>query len=80
MPGLKLLLIRTEGACRLSELAADPSITLLIGPESGFAAEEASAAERVGRQALRLGPRVLRTGTAAAAALSALQALWGDLG
>ncbi|MGH8574212.1 MAG: 16S rRNA (uracil(1498)-N(3))-methyltransferase, partial [Gammaproteobacteria bacterium] len=31
--GLKLLLIRKEDACRLSELAPDPSITLLIGPE-----------------------------------------------
>ena len=35
---------------------ADPSITLLIGPEGGFAAEEASAAERAGYRALRLGP------------------------
>ena len=35
VPGLKLLLIRKEGACRLSELAPDPSITLLIGPEGG---------------------------------------------
>ena len=61
VPGLKLLLIRREGACRLSELALDPSITLLIGPEGGFAAEEASAAERAGYRALRLGPRVLRT-------------------
>jgi 16S rRNA (uracil1498-N3)-methyltransferase len=76
VPGLKLLLIRRDGACRLSELA----ITLLIGPEGGFAAEEASAAEQAGYRALRLGPRVLRTETAAVAALSALQALWDDLG
>ena len=80
VPGIKLLLIRTEDACRLSELAPDPSITLLIGPEGGFAAEEASAAERAGYRALRLGPRVLRTETAAVAALCALQTLWGDLG
>jgi 16S rRNA (uracil1498-N3)-methyltransferase len=79
VPGLKLLLIRKEGACRLSELAPDPSITLLIGPEGGFAAEEASAALRAGYRALRLGPRVLRTETAAVAALGALQTLWGDL-
>jgi hypothetical protein len=44
----KLLLIRREDACRLSELAPDPSITLLNGPERGFAAEEVSAAERAG--------------------------------
>jgi 16S rRNA (uracil1498-N3)-methyltransferase len=79
VPGLKLLLICKEGACRLSELTPDPSITLLIGPEGGFAAEEASAALRAGYQALRLGPRILRTETAALAALCALQALWGDL-
>ena len=71
VPGLKLLLIRREGACRLSELAPDPSITLLIGPEGGLAEEEASAALRAGYRALRLGPRVLRTETAAVAALSA---------
>ena len=80
VPGLKLLFIRREDACQLSGLAPDPSITLLIGPEGGFAAEEASAAERAGYQALRLGPRVLRTETAAVAALCALQTLWGDLG
>jgi len=80
VPGLKLFLIRREGACRLSELAPDPAITLLIGPEGGFAAEEASAAQRAGYRPLRLGPRVLRTETAAVSALSALQALWGDLG
>jgi 16S rRNA (uracil1498-N3)-methyltransferase len=57
VPGLKLFLIRTEGACRLSELAPDPYITSLIGPEGGFAAEEASAAKRAGYRALRLGPR-----------------------
>ena len=39
VPGLKLLLICKEGACRLSELAPDPSVTFLIGPEGGFAAE-----------------------------------------
>jgi len=31
-----------------------------------------------GFQGLRLGPRILRTETAAVAALAALQALWGD--
>jgi len=78
--GLKLLLIRREGACRLSDLAPDPAITLLIGPESGVAAEEASAALRAGYRALRLGPRVLRTETAAVAALERPAGAVGDLG
>jgi hypothetical protein len=55
--GLKLVLIRSECACRLSELALDPSITLFMAPEGGFAAEEASATLRAGYRALRLGPR-----------------------
>ncbi len=80
VPGLKLLLIRSEDACRLSDLTLEPPVTLLIGPEGGFAQEEASAALRAGYRPLRLGPRVLRTETAAVAAMSALQALWGDLG
>ena len=54
------LLLRIEAACRLSELAPAPSITLLVEPEGGFAAEDASTALRAGYRALRLGPRVLR--------------------
>jgi 16S rRNA (uracil1498-N3)-methyltransferase len=36
------------------------------------------AAQQAGFQAVRLGPRVLRTETAGLAVLAALQALWGD--
>ncbi len=36
--------------------------------------------QRSGYRALRLGPRILRTETAAAAAIAALQARFGDLG
>ena len=76
--GFKLLLIRKEGACRLSEFSSDPSITLLFGSEGGLL--RGGERRRAGYRALRLGPRVLRTETAAVAALSALQALSGDLG
>ncbi len=55
-----------------------PLIELLVGPEGGLTHAEADAARRSGYQAVRLGPRVLRTETAAPALLSALQALWGD--
>lgn len=65
---------------RLGELGAGRAVTLLIGPEGGLAAEEVAAAGAAGYRGLRLGPRVLRTETAAVAALSALQARWGDLG
>ncbi len=52
---------------------------LLIGPEGGLSDEEARLAMGSGFRGLRLGPRVLRTETAAAAAIAALQALRGDL-
>ena len=54
------------------------SVTLLAGPEGGLAPEEQQAAERAGFTPVRLGPRVLRTETAALAALAAMQTLWGD--
>jgi 16S rRNA (uracil1498-N3)-methyltransferase len=54
------------------------SIELLVGPEGGFTDNEAEAIRRTGYQPVRLGPRVLRTETAAPALLAALQALWGD--
>jgi 16S rRNA (uracil1498-N3)-methyltransferase len=50
----------------------------LCGPEGGLAPDERSDAERAGFISVRLGPRVLRTETAAVAALAAMQALWGD--
>ncbi len=53
-------------------------ICLLIGCEGGFAPAEIKAATSVGFTPVRLGPRVLRTETAALAALSAMQTLWGD--
>ena len=53
-------------------------VVLLAGPEGGFSPREERAAEHAGFVPARLGPRVLRTETAAAAALAAMQALWGD--
>lgn len=54
-------------------------IELLSGPEGGLADEELLAARAAGFMPVRLGPRVLRTETAAVVALSVLQASWGDL-
>lgn len=63
-----------EGKCPLN------SLLLVIGPEGGFSPEEASAAIRNGFQVVRLGRRILRTETAAVAAISIAQFLWGDMG
>jgi 16S rRNA (uracil1498-N3)-methyltransferase len=54
------------------------AVTLLVGPEGGWDETEAAAARHAGFAPLALGPRVLRTETAAVAALAALQTLWGD--
>ena len=52
---------------------------IVIGPEGGLTAEEVASLAAQGAQRVSLGPRVLRTETAAVAALAILQARWGDL-
>ena len=54
-------------------------VVVMIGPEGGFSAQEAALALEHGFKPVRLGPRILRAETAAVAALSAVQLLWGDL-
>lgn len=54
------------------------SVTLLSGPEGGFADHERELAKVAGFTPVKLGPRILRTETASLAALSAVQMLWGD--
>ena len=55
-------------------------IGLLIGPEGGISPEEARAVcEAAGGIPLTLGGRILRTETAAVAALAVTMSLWGDL-
>ena len=58
---------------------SEGDISLLIGPEGGLSDEEVSYAKTHNFQSLCLGPRILRTETAAVAALSVLQAMAGDL-
>lgn len=79
----KLLLYEGPAPRRLGEaLTGRQSLrtALLIGPEGGFAATEVAAAERAGFLRVSLGPRVLRTETAAIVAASLLQFSLGDLG
>lgn len=54
-------------------------ITLLIGPEGGFSPQEILQAQQAGFYSLSLGPRILRTETAAVVAMTLLQSHWGDL-
>ncbi|MCU0840575.1 MAG: 16S rRNA (uracil(1498)-N(3))-methyltransferase [Thiobacillaceae bacterium] len=67
------------GGRRLRDLPAPAGpVLLLAGPEGGFDPAERDAALAAGFLPLNLGPRVLRTETAAVAALAAMQCLWGD--
>jgi 16S rRNA (uracil1498-N3)-methyltransferase len=73
--------ILDPGAEENSLLQASPGrVILLAGPEGGFSEEERRAVKQAGYRGLRLGPRILRTETAALAAISALQFRWGDWG
>ncbi|MAD92016.1 MAG: 16S rRNA (uracil(1498)-N(3))-methyltransferase [Gammaproteobacteria bacterium] len=54
-------------------------ICILIGPEGGFSKHEYAHAKAIGFQEASLGPRILRTESAAISAISILQAKWGDL-
>ena len=55
------------------------AVTLIIGPEGGFAPAEEEIAVAHGALCLTVGERVLRTETAGLAAIVALQAVWGEL-
>src|SRR5690606_19726747 len=52
------------------------ALTIVVGPEGGFTDDEEALAQAHGMLTLSIGPRVLRTETAAIAALAALNALW----
>lgn len=55
-------------------------VRLLIGPEGGLSAKEIEMTEEYAFEETLLGPRVLRTETAALTAITALQVRFGDLG
>ena len=58
---------------------APQAVTLVIGPEGGLSEQEEETALRHGALPLAMGPRILRTETAALAAVSALSAAWGGM-
>ncbi|HEY1266688.1 MAG TPA: 16S rRNA (uracil(1498)-N(3))-methyltransferase [Candidatus Binatia bacterium] len=81
---LKIIFWENEQARGLKQLHAEnpriASLLLVIGPEGGFSAEEAALAKEHGFCSIGLGRRILRTETAAFAAVALAQFLWGDLG
>ena len=80
-PGESARLLLSPAATRRIEDVPRPAsgVTVLIGPEGGLSAEEQADAHAAGFTAVNLGPRVLRTETAAIAALTLLQRQFGDL-
>ena len=75
--GATALVLHESATAKLTELtmAQADSLLLIIGPEGGIADDEIAALSDAGATAVRLGPTVLRTSTAAAVALGALGAL-----
>ena len=72
-----VLVLHESATARIAEtgIAQAKSIALVIGPEGGVTDEEVAALTAAGAAAVRLGPSVLRTSTAAAVGLGALGVL-----
>lgn len=75
--GAKVLALNESATDRLADVAVAQanSVLLVVGPEGGIAPDEVAALTEAGAVAVRLGPQVLRTSTAAAVALGALGVL-----
>jgi 16S rRNA (uracil1498-N3)-methyltransferase len=75
------LLLSPTGERSIPELAGPlRAVSVLIGPEGGLDEAEHAAAVAADFVPVRLGPRILRTETAAIAAIALLQRQFGDLG
>lgn len=79
-PGAARIVLHAPGPDPLGAVAARATgFALLIGPEGGLSETEVDAAHAAGFVARALGPRILRTETAAIAAVTVLQSRLGDL-
>jgi 16S rRNA (uracil1498-N3)-methyltransferase len=80
-PGHGVRLVLDPGAARpLAGVDPGREVELAVGPEGGFSTSELEQMQARGVGAVSLGPRILRTETAAPAAVAILQCLGGDLG
>lgn len=57
----------------------DTEVTILIGPEGGLSHQELKLSEKFNFNPVNLGPRILRTETAAITTVSIIQTLFGDI-
>lgn len=58
---------------------AGKAVFLFVGPEGGFEKFEIEALKEAGADVVHVGPRILRTETAATAVITLVQSAWGDL-
>lgn len=77
--GILRLTLDPASTLRIRQLPPANAVCLLIGPEGGFAREEVAQSARCGFTGVSLGPRILRTETAALTALSMIGSHFGDL-
>jgi 16S rRNA (uracil1498-N3)-methyltransferase len=78
--GRRILFLETPGQPALGAGGSRPSSAVaLVGPAGGWEPAEAARIQAAGFEAASLGPRILRAETAAIAAVTVLQLLWGDL-
>jgi len=80
--GLRLLFSERDGQpLARMQLSADRpnAVLVVIGPEGGLTAAEHEQAQSAGMQLVGLGPRILRSETAAVVAIALCQFLWGDV-
>jgi len=75
--GLKIV-FDPEAVTTLSELTRPDSVSVLIGPEGGLCQTEIDMAITKEFVSIKLGPRTLRTETAAVVSCGVIQMLWGD--
>jgi len=78
-----IMLYEGQGTQGLKQaLAQNPgkSYLLLIGPEGGFSAKEVALCQNQGACIVTMGPRILRTETAALAGVASVMYEFGDLG
>lgn len=73
------ILLSPKADTGLEKLPAGDEVALLVGPEGGLTATEQSEALGADFASFAMGPRVLRTETAALTALAIVQFLHGDL-
>ena len=80
-PGAQLLVLdEEEKTTRLSAAVEAGTPVLVVGPEGGLTRAEVELLRTQGARTVTLGPRILRTETAALAALSVILHRRGELG